>query len=95
MVWILRILTIRHRTKFNENTILYIGTIIRKKGVFELAQIFNKVIENNPKSILILIGNDSPDLKTGSNSTYKLMEEIFSDKALNQVSYLGKIPYMK
>ncbi len=79
--------------EFNENTILYIGTIIRKKGVFELAQIFNKVIENNPESKLILIGNDSPDIKTGSKSTYKLVEEIFSEKALNQVSYLGKIPY--
>ncbi len=79
--------------KFNENTILYIGTIIRKKGVFELAQIFNKVIENIPEAKLILIGSDSPDLKTGSNSTYKLVEKLFSDKALKQVNYLGKIPY--
>ena len=78
---------------FIENTILYIGTIIRKKGVLELAQIFNKVIENNPEAKLILIGNDSPDLKTGSNSTYKLVEKLFSDKALHQVNYLGKIPY--
>lgn len=79
--------------KFNESTILYIGTIIRKKGVLELAQIFNKVVETNPEAQLILIGNDSPDLKTGSNSTYKLVEELFSDNAKKQANYLGKVPY--
>lgn len=78
---------------FNENTILYIGTIIRKKGVFELAQIFNKVVETNPEAQLILIGNDSPDIKTGSISTYKLVEELFSNEAKKQANYLGKVPY--
>ncbi len=79
--------------KFREKSILYIGTIIRKKGVFELAQIFNKVIATNPDATLTLIGSDSPDLKTGSNSTYKLVEALFSKKALPQVNYLGKVPY--
>ena len=78
---------------FEHNTILYIGTIIRKKGVFELAQIFNKVVETNPKAKLILIGNDSPDLETGSESTYRLVEKLFSQKALPQVKYLGRVPY--
>ncbi|MBT8393582.1 MAG: glycosyltransferase family 4 protein [Bacteroidia bacterium] len=82
-----------HPHKFNENTILYIGTIIRKKGVFELAQIFNKIIENNPQARLIMIGSDSPDLKSGSSSTYHLIKEIFSDNAKNQVEYLGQVPY--
>jgi len=79
--------------EFNKNLILYIGTIIRKKGVFELAHIFNKVIETIPEAELILIGNDSKDLKTGSGSTYNLVRQVFSDKALNHVSYLGQIPY--
>ena len=79
--------------KFNENTILYIGTIIRKKGVFELAHIFNKIIETLPETTLVLIGNDSPDLKTGSNSTYELVEKLFSKRALSQVKYLGRIAY--
>ncbi|SFD02835.1 glycosyltransferase family 4 protein [Algibacter pectinivorans] len=80
---------------YNRNTILYIGTIIRKKGVLELAEIFNKVITRNPEAQLILIGGDSSDIKTGESSTYKLMEDIFSDKAKKQVNYLGKIPYQK
>ncbi|MDO7172713.1 glycosyltransferase family 4 protein [Mariniflexile sp. AS56] len=78
---------------YNRNTILYIGTIIRKKGVLELVAIFNKVIASNPDAQLILIGNDAPDLKTGSSSTYALVENLFSNEARKQVNYLGKVPY--
>ncbi|MFD1163104.1 glycosyltransferase family 4 protein [Hwangdonia seohaensis] len=78
---------------YNKNTILYIGTIIRKKGVLELAQIFNKVIETNSEAQLILIGGDATDIKTGNVSTYSLMQNIFSAKAKEQSNYLGKIPY--
>ena len=81
--------------KYNRNTLLYIGTIIRKKGVFELAEIFNKVVKSNPEAKLILIGNDSPDIKTGEPSTYKLVKQIFSDEAQKNVNYLGKIPYLE
>tara|TARA_R110001592_G_scaffold259728_2_gene523775 strand:+ start:11629 stop:12774 length:1146 start_codon:yes stop_codon:yes gene_type:complete len=78
---------------YNKNTILYIGTIIRKKGVFELVEIFNKVVESNPEAQLILIGSDATDIKTGSVSTYQLMESVISNTAKRNVTYLGKIPY--
>lgn len=78
---------------YNANTILYIGTIIRKKGVFELAKIFNKVVAANPEATLILIGNDSADVQTGTSSTYKLVEALFSTEAKPRVRYLGKVPY--
>ncbi|MGB5417695.1 glycosyltransferase family 4 protein [Algibacter sp.] len=78
---------------YDRNVILYIGTIIRKKGVLELAQIFNKINKENPEAKLILIGGDSFDIKTGEASTYKLMTQIFSSEAIKQVDYLGKIPY--
>ncbi len=80
---------------YNRNTILYIGTIIRKKGVLELAEIFNKVILEKPNAELILIGSDSPDIKTGQSSTYQLMQQTFSAEAKKQVDYLGKTPYEK
>ena len=79
--------------QYNANSILYIGTIIRKKGVLELAQIFNTVIESNPKAKLVIIGGDAPDIKTGNRSTYALMEGLFTKKAKQSVTYLGKIPY--
>ena len=79
--------------KYNDNTILYIGTIIRKKGVFELAKIFNKVVQRIPDAELVLIGGDSPDIETDSPSKFELIKKEFSNKALNNVKYLGKVAY--
>ena len=78
---------------YDESTILYIGTIIRKKGVFELAHVFNQIIKVNPDAMLILIGSDAADIKTGSVSTFDLVKTEFSEAALQRVNYLGKIPY--
>lgn len=78
---------------FEHNTILYIGTIIRKKGILELASIFNAVIDSNPNAKLIMVGADSPDIQTGSNSTYSLFEQLLSSNALKHTIYLGKVPY--
>ncbi|WP_299888617.1 glycosyltransferase family 4 protein [uncultured Lacinutrix sp.] len=80
-------------SSYNEKTLLYIGTIIRKKGVLELASIFNKIIEQEPATQLKLIGGDAPDIKTGNKSTYQLMSDSFSEAAKKNVTYLGKIPY--
>lgn len=79
--------------EYEEKTILYIGTIIRKKGVLELAEIFNKIVEKEPHAKLKLIGGDSSDIKTGTVSTFALMQSVFSEKAKVNVNYLGKIPY--
>lgn len=78
---------------FQPKTLLYVGTIIRKKGVFELAEIFNKLVEKEPDAKLVLIGSDSQDIKTGNASTYGLIKSIFTYKAKANVSYLGKIAY--
>jgi len=78
---------------FESNTLLYFGTLIRKKGVLDLANIFNILIELNRNTKLILIGNDSEDIKTKSKSTYDLIQYILSDKAKSNVKYIGKIPY--
>jgi glycosyltransferase involved in cell wall biosynthesis len=42
---------------FDAGLILYIGTIIRKKGVFELPEIFKKVSIQYPEAQLVLIVN--------------------------------------
>jgi glycosyltransferase involved in cell wall biosynthesis len=74
-------------------TILYFGSLIRKKGLLELPMIFNSVVEKNPEVRLILIGKDVADIISGRNSTWQMMQELFSDKAKQQVAYLGSIPY--
>ena len=75
------------------NTILYFGTLIRKKGLLELPLIFNQVVAKNPNAQLILVGRDASDIATGSPSTWQLMQEIFTPDALKQVHYVGGVPY--
>ena len=79
--------------KYEKGLILYIGTLIRKKGVLELPEIFNKVRKDFPEARLILIGNDSSDIKTNAASTWQLMKNQFTEDDLKNVEYLGKIPY--
>jgi len=75
------------------NTILYFGTLIRKKGLLELPLIFNQVVAKNPKAELVLVGRDAFDIATGSASTWQLMQPLFTPEALKQVRYLGGVPY--
>ncbi|WP_339916380.1 glycosyltransferase family 4 protein [Yeosuana marina] len=76
-------------------TILYFGTLIRKKGVLELPEIFNLVHHSNKDVELILIGKDSGDIKTGSCSTWELMKPLFHESSLKKVNYLGSVNYSK
>ncbi|WP_428231294.1 glycosyltransferase family 4 protein [Flavobacterium sp.] len=78
---------------YEKGLILYVGTLIRKKGVLELPEIFNKVRKELPEAKLVLIGSDSNDIKTNSDSTWQLMQNQFKNDDLNNVMYLGKIPY--
>lgn len=75
------------------NIILYFGTLIRKKGAFDIPHIFNKVHEKNKDVQLVLVGGDASDIQTGSSSTWSLMMEDFTLSSLNKVSYLGKVAY--
>jgi glycosyltransferase involved in cell wall biosynthesis len=77
----------------HENTILYFGTLIRKKGLLELPLIFNEVIKQNPDAKLILVGRDASDIISGSPSTWQLMKPLFSTEAVSNVRYLGSVPY--
>lgn len=78
---------------YEKGLILYVGTLIRKKGVLELPEIFNKVRKEFPETKLVLIGGDSYDIKTNTNSTWQLMQDQFANEDLKNVEYLGKIPY--
>jgi glycosyltransferase involved in cell wall biosynthesis len=76
-----------------EISILYFGSLIRKKGLLELPLIFNKVVESNPNAKLILIGKDVPDIISKNFSTWQMMQELFLEKAKKNVNYLGSVPY--
>jgi glycosyltransferase involved in cell wall biosynthesis len=77
----------------NEDTILYFGTLIRKKGSLELPLIFNEVYRLNKRAKLILIGRDAADITTGNPSVWAMMQPLFDAAVLPNVSYLGSVPY--
>ncbi|WP_369801753.1 glycosyltransferase family 4 protein [Flavobacterium sp. LM4] len=79
--------------EYKKDLIVYIGTLIRKKGVLELPEIFRRVQRESAESKLVLIGGDSFDIRTGSKSTWQLMQNQFQKEDLKNVEYLGKIPY--
>jgi L-malate glycosyltransferase len=75
-------------------TLLYFGSIIRKKGVLELAEIFNLVSEKKENVKLILAGKDVKDIRTG-RSTMEIFREKLSTKASENIDWLGNLPYNK
>jgi len=82
-----------NKTAQKRKNILYFGSLIRKKGLLELPLIFNKVIEDNADAQLILIGKDVSDIISGNASIWQMMQELFSDEAKKNVTYLGSVPY--
>jgi L-malate glycosyltransferase len=76
----------------NDKTILYFGTVIRKKGILELARAFNWVKKKEPLAKLKLIGKDSLDILT-KESTLKLFYEIIEPEYLKDISYSTHMPY--
>jgi glycosyltransferase involved in cell wall biosynthesis len=85
--------SVNETNRIDENTILYFGTLIRKKGLLELPLIFNEVYKKNNEAKLILIGKDASDILTGSSSTWDIMKPLFTIEALQNVHYLGSVPY--
>ncbi len=83
------------KAKMQENTILYFGSLIRKKGLLELPLIFNEVYKQNKQVKLILIGRDVSDIITGNTSTWAMMQSLFDKDALQNVDYIGSVPYNK
>jgi glycosyltransferase involved in cell wall biosynthesis len=77
----------------NDKTILYFGSLIRKKGLLELPFIFNAIVAKKPEAKLILVGKDVPDIISGNSSTWQMMQGLFSPAALLNVTYLGAVPY--
>lgn len=76
-----------------EDTILYFGSLIRKKGLLELPLIFNILIQTNPNAKLILVGKDVQDIISETASTWQMMKDLFSEEALKNTTYLGSVPY--
>jgi L-malate glycosyltransferase len=76
------------------NTILYFGSIIRKKGVLELAGIFNLIVAKKPEVRLLFAGKDVKDSITGRSTKLLIMEKL-SPAAIKNTTWLGVLTYEK
>jgi len=78
-------------TQIIKGQLLYFGTLIRKKGILELAHIFNHIVDKSDASLL-LIGKDTKDVLEGS-STLKLFNERLIETAQSRVQHIPEVPY--
>ncbi|MDO5970552.1 glycosyltransferase family 4 protein [Flavivirga aquimarina] len=78
--------------KIVKNEILYFGSIIRKKGVLELAMAFNILVEMKEDVTLTLLGRDTTDVFE-KRSTLDMFFDILSENAKTKVKYLKEVPY--
>ncbi|WP_423818451.1 glycosyltransferase family 4 protein [Salinimicrobium sp. TIG7-5_MAKvit] len=78
--------------KMQTGSVLYFGSLIRKKGVLELPEIFNRIVEKMPAAKFRLAGKDVRDISAG-RPTRKLMEKQLSPAAAKRVKWLGSLPY--
>ena len=87
--------TTQDKAEVQQNTILYFGTLIRKKGLLELPLIFNEVYKKNKQAKLVLIGRDASDIISGNASTWAMMQSLFDVESIRNVSYIGSVSYDK
>lgn len=73
-------------------TILYFGTLIRKKGVLDFAYALNKLQENNTQFKVVFLGKDVLDYKE-KKSTKSLIKETLNKEVLKNVSFIQEVPY--
>jgi glycosyltransferase involved in cell wall biosynthesis len=78
--------------KIQLKSLLYFGTLVRKKGVLEIAKMFSMLADEDDEVKLVLVGKDNKDVHTGM-STLAMIKEILSEKALQRMIYIDAVPY--
>ena len=76
----------------DDSLILYYGSLIRKKGILDLAKIFTLVAAMDSSVRLLMVGRDSADRQSGKDSTWDLFQQLATPYALQRIEYLGAKP---
>lgn len=87
----LRVFYPRDPTLEEEGLIVYVGTIIEKKGIRQLLEAMPKVLDAFPRARLIAYGNDSLDPVTGQSFTALLRSRIPPAYA-DRITLAGPVP---
>lgn len=78
------------KLNLENKTLLYFGTLVRKKGVLDLPIIFNKIIEKDSDFNLLIIGKDTIDSCT-KGSTKEMIKNALSKEAFLKVRFLSHV----
>jgi len=81
----------REKTR-KEKSILYFGSVIRKKGVLALAKAFTLLHKAYPQAQLVYLGKDVKDYKE-QKSTVALIKEIVSESAIESIQFVSEVSY--
>ncbi|UAB74723.1 glycosyltransferase family 4 protein [Mesoflavibacter sp. SCSIO 43206] len=73
-------------------TLLYFGTIIRKKGVLQIAKAYNRVVEKDKEIKLFFLGRDNKDTQNGKY-TLSMLEDLLSPQAKANFTHINAVPY--
>lgn len=82
-------------THVEPNTLLYVGTVVRKKGILDLCDVFSAISELLPGILLRVVGRDAADVVTGCPSTWDLCHQRLSACARQHTEYVGAVPYQR
>lgn len=75
-----------------EGLIVFIGTLVKKKGVFELIRAFSDVLQTLPNVKLWMVGRDHCDPESGM-STLSLLKQVTPSDVLQHVQFKGPVDH--
>ncbi|MCR9183532.1 MAG: glycosyltransferase family 4 protein [Flavobacteriaceae bacterium] len=78
--------------KEQADRVFYFGTLIRKKGVLELAPIYNLVHASQPNTQFIFAGKDVVDVFTGKSTKAMIVDSV-NDAVKESIHFLEELPY--
>jgi len=71
--------------------VLFLGTLVRKKGLLDLLCAFDQVLDACPEARLRLVGRDARDTRTGADSTWALGRQGLAAHARERVLHPGPL----
>jgi glycosyltransferase involved in cell wall biosynthesis len=86
----LRIFYPRDQALEEDGLIVYVGTIIEKKGIRQLVEAMPQVLARYPAARLIAYGNDTPDPATGGSFTEAIRRRIPAAEA-PRIEFAGPV----
>ncbi len=79
--------------KINSGQLVFIGTIKRHKGVYELVRAMPQIIRGHPGARLSIIGKDQLDEVSHKSNVYNL-KQLVPKQVLDRIDFVGTVPHL-